>query len=388
MKNPRTTTDWRLSRQSVIIGAILLLILHTIFKRSPQKVSGGTTIYPQFKHLYNHDVFWELPTLSPPLGVLFFFHGCSHAAGDLFPQSESCPTCLGLPEEQRIRKLAVNQHTLALVAISSLQATHEGKGCWDSQQSATPGQDDLSSVAAIFVNLITKHEPQLQKLPIYALGVSSGGSLALLLPKVMQLAGICSQIMAIHPQELENILDATTLLQEKRQKQQQGEKQHFKYPPTIFMHMPRDARTASYIEQDVAVLQSANIPVEVAETASRPLTSKFLTHHSDGQISQTLADDIVSALQLHQLLDEKGFLVKDPRQSRREWVPAVEPVVKNSFSLEPDRSPLTALMNVAFAGHDIITSGLDSALKWLESGGQGDFVKWIDKEEKAEQVAE
>ncbi|KAL4536941.1 hypothetical protein Ndes2526A_g06440 [Nannochloris sp. 'desiccata'] len=376
MKNPRSATDWRLSRQSAIIGAISLLILHTIFKQSPQQKPRGITIYPQFKHLYNHDVYWELPTKSPPLGVLIFLHGCNHAAGDVFPQSTRCPKCLGLPEEQRTRKLAVNHHSLAVVAISSLQATHEGKGCWDPQHGTTPGQDDLSSVAAIIENLIADHEPQLQKLPIYALGVSSGGSLALLLPKVMQLAGICSQIMAIYPQELESVLNTSTRLQQKER--------HFKYPPTIFMHMPRDIHTASYVKQDVAALQSAHIPVEVAETAARPLTSNFLTLHSDGQISHNLAIGIVGALQLHNLLDTKGFLVNDPRKSRGEWVKAVEPVTENFLSLEPDKSPLMTLMNVAFAGHEIITSGLDSALKWLEHGGQGDLARWIHEEETAE----
>ena len=42
------------------------------------------------------------------------------------------------------------------------------------------------------------------------------------------------------------------------------------------------------------------------------------------------------------------------------------------------------LMNVAYAQHEIITSGLDSALKWLESSGQGHLVEWLAEEEAIE----
>jgi hypothetical protein len=226
--------------------------------------------------------------------------------------------------------------------------------------------------------LVTEHEAQLQKLPIYALGVSSGGSLALYLPKVMQLTGICSQIMAIYPEELENIL-----LVSKKTEQNQ-----FKYPPTIFMHMPQDVHTATYINKDAEMLQTQNIPVAVMQTGPRPLTPNFLARHSDGQISHNLAVNIVNALRHHKLLDAQGMLMKDPRQSREEWVNAVERVTENFISLEANKSPLMTLMNVAFAQHDIITSGLDSALKWLESGGQGDLVKWVTEEERAEALAE
>jgi poly(3-hydroxybutyrate) depolymerase len=392
MKNQRPSTSWRLSRQSALGGAIFLVILHTIFKQhSHQPKDKNITEYPKFKRLYNHDVYWELPPAdkSPPLrGILIFLHGCNHQGGDLFPQSSHCPTCLGLPEEQRTRKLALHHHNLAVVAISSLQATHQGIGCWDPSQEGSPGQDDLSSVAAIIRKIVTEHEPQLKNLPIFALGVSSGGALALFLPKVMQLAGICAQIMAIYPQELENILNAnapagvsSNINNDDSISQQQ---QPFSYPPTIFMHMPRDAHTASYIEKDAAVLHSHSIPVAVMQTAPRAMTPKFLTHHSDGQISHDLAIGIVGSLQHHKLLDSKGFLVKDPRQSRDEWVAAVEPVTENFISLEPNASPLSTLMNVAFAGHEIITSGLNSALNWLENGGQGDLLKWVTEEEKAE----
>jgi hypothetical protein len=41
-------------------------------------------------------VVWAKPPGSAPTkGVLLAFHGCSHAATDWFPHSESCKDCIG-----------------------------------------------------------------------------------------------------------------------------------------------------------------------------------------------------------------------------------------------------------------------------------------------------
>ena len=366
--------------------------MHSIYRHSSIKPKPtDTTIYPQFKHQYERDIHWELPSKSTPLGILLFLHGCNHHGSDLWPRSNHCPRCLGLSEEQRTRKLAL-KHSLAVVAVSSLQATYHGKGCWNPHLSTDPSKnsadDDLSSVAAILNILVTKDEPQLKNLPIYALGVSSGGTVALFLPKVMKLAGICAQIMAVNPDELEKlILSSSSSTHNNGNAHSTSTQLHqnkFAYPPTMFMHMPRDERTAFYVEKDAAVLQKLNIPVAVMQTAPRPLTTNFLTHHSDGQISYDLAVAIVGDLRHHKLLDVQGMVVKDPRHYREEWVAAVEPVTENFISLESSVSPLSTLMNVAYGWHDIITSGLDSALKWLESGGQGDLVSWLAAEEAEE----
>lgn len=53
------------------------------------------------------------------------------------------------------------------------------------------------------------------------------------------------------------------------------------------------------------------------------------------------------------------------------------------ISLEPDASPLTELLNVAWAGHEIISNGVDSALTWLESGGKMDLNRLLAAEKEA-----
>ena len=101
--------------------------------------------------------------------------------------------------------------------------------------------------------------------PVYALGASSGGTFAGLLPFHMKLQvrcaavssdfthglrartthelaarqGTCIQIMAWSPSMWKKHLDA-----------------HPSYPPTLFVHMERDERTASHVRGNLELLQS------------------------------------------------------------------------------------------------------------------------------------
>ena len=43
------------------------------------------------------EVVWQKPENAK--GVVLLFHGCSHSAGDFWPDAFYCRGCLGLPEE-------------------------------------------------------------------------------------------------------------------------------------------------------------------------------------------------------------------------------------------------------------------------------------------------
>lgn len=57
------------------------------------------------------------------------------------------------------------------------------------------------------------------------------------------LQGIGVQIMAMSPTQLEE------------KPTNPATKETWPYPPTYFMHMPRDTRTAEYVAKDIVVLQ-------------------------------------------------------------------------------------------------------------------------------------
>ena len=187
-----------LSRQGMLLVVVFVLyIVLTYFPRPPSSsknyYSSGN--WPKHLTLLNHDVYYELPPSEAPTGILLFAHGCAHSASEMWPSSERCANCEGLPEDVRIRQIAIFQRNFAVIAVSSLKATLHGKGCWSTRGNAETGQDDIVSVPEI-VAMVIERERALRDLPIYALGASSGGGFVLHLPKTMNLAGICAQIVS------------------------------------------------------------------------------------------------------------------------------------------------------------------------------------------------
>lgn len=83
-----------------------------------------------------------------------------------------------------------------------------------------------------------------QKLPRFALGGSSGGAFALHLALRLQLSGMCIQIMGTIPEHLQSPPHAP-----------HAPEQRWQYPPTAFVHMARDMRTAGAVRANMGVLQ-------------------------------------------------------------------------------------------------------------------------------------
>ena len=171
---------------------------------------------PKNDTLFKHKCMWQLPA-APPKGVVLFFHGCNHSATDLWEKSTLCPECLGelrpvgcgspactalywhvcpapharpppghraapragLPEEVRVR-LAVLRRGHAIVAVSSRDRVSL---CWDLGYNPLASQD--GRIAEILAEVAEREG--LQGLPVYAIGGSSGGAFALLLPHLMTL---------------------------------------------------------------------------------------------------------------------------------------------------------------------------------------------------------
>lgn len=158
---------------------------------------------------------YELPS-GAPRGLVFLAHGCSHSALDFWPLSTSCEACIGLPEEVRIVR-AIVAAGWGAIALSS-EAT-----CWSFGEDGPRVTRALSEFRAAH---------RLSSLPLAAIGASSGGALVLQLPKLVQLHAVVSQIMAIPPHMLEGLRGAA-------------------FPPTLFVHMPRDRRTELLVRKCV-----------------------------------------------------------------------------------------------------------------------------------------
>ena len=310
----------------------ILLIMIAATDATPSPQCGPVGSAPE--------AMWQLPA-HPPRALLFIAHGCQHGAIDFcFPRDAHSPRCLGLPEEVHMVSKAV-QAGFAVLAISS--ADRETSRCWN------PGIDGPIVRDAVPAFLAAHQLPS--SLPVVALGASSGGAFVLQLPSYMpQIKAVVSQIMGVPPQWLPD-----------------------RMPPTQFVHMTRDQRTASYVQKDVRKLKQSGVPTSTIEVHPQRPTADFFARKIARLSPQTAA-------QLHRaltpLLDKDGYLEDDPRRS--EWrallratpglveeLPGPDPAGPPD-SLVPDASAVAECLNVAYAMHEIASDPMDETLRWIE----------------------
>eukprot|EP00937_MAST-01D_sp_MAST-1D-sp2_P001590 g1590.t1 len=345
---------------------------------------------------------WQSPPAAggPPRALLLLAHGCNHGAIDWWPRGPGCKRCIGLPEETSITRAALRRRFFAL-ALSS--ADRRGRRCWDfgdvralagrgSGSGSGSGrrvlEGDLRRVAGA-LGALRGQQPALQGLPVFVLGASSGGALALILPlAVPELVAVCAQIMAVPPS-----LFAAAARGDARGdggggggggSGGRGTKQphSYRYPPATFEHMERDEGTSAGVAMDIAELKRLGVPTREVRVRARPVTAAFFSDAID-EISPAQSAALHGALQgagyLASSSGEDGagaegadLLLQDPRRS--DWrevlraAPAVASVLKGD-SLVADESALAEEMNVAWAMHELTAEHIEDTLSWFERVG-------------------
>lgn len=269
---------------------------------------------------------WQAPPAAK--GVLAVLHGCSHRGTDAFPKSATCAECIGLPIETRVVAAALARGW----AVAAVTSEDRRSGCW--------GRGDAPRVAAAVAHVRAKSGAGAATA---TLGASSGGSMATAIPGVV---GAVAQIMPSH-----GPLDGT-------------------HPPVRFVHMARDERRAAAIARQLHQLRAAGVDAAELVVHPEPLSAEALHRRGPGPgglvlPTEELAAKVFAALRRGGELDAAGVLTRDPRASR--WRDAVRPVVPASVdSLVPDASPLSEVLNAAWAYHEFTDAFLDESLDWLD----------------------
>jgi hypothetical protein len=233
-------------------------------------------------------VITEQPVWTPrrmPLrrarGVAFLFHGCGHT-GEVW--------ATGAEEQALVEALlqaSIYPVALTSAAYSPRSGSYEG-GCWDSY---SDGADNLDLLGTILVaEEVQKKWDEMQqhaedgdgegkgstpsrfqsgdgrrrgfrRLRFYAIGASSGAMFASLVSSRIRMAGLASYIMPLHPPSLQlltagaggalHVAAASRLGPPVPQSLVAR-----RYPSRIaLVHMPRDDRTNSFIEQQATQLE-------------------------------------------------------------------------------------------------------------------------------------
>eukprot|EP00933_Yihiella_yeosuensis_P046762 TRINITY_DN42374_c0_g1_i1.p1 TRINITY_DN42374_c0_g1~~TRINITY_DN42374_c0_g1_i1.p1 ORF type:complete len:346 (-),score=71.81 TRINITY_DN42374_c0_g1_i1:328-1365(-) len=298
----------------------------------------------------NIETVWQ-PPHGTPKGVVFIAHGCQHQGTDIFSNIgrdgwdfKECKTsnlgsCLGLPEEVRLVKAARARGYVAM-AVSGGSGR---KSCWSMARDA----DRVKKA----VEYVKNEEGLPEDAPVLATGASSGGAFMGLLAAPLERGGL-PHLKCIIPQIME-VNGAPN-----------------RGVPTLFVHMPRDRRTATGVASDIQMLQKLDIRTDEIRVNPVPVTADLLQRC----VRMEVAQDIVKNLEADSILDEKGFLKTDARA--RLWVNSVQRALsarEKSDSLQPDESCMAELMNVAWAMHEFTSEHADQMLDFCEheNGHQG-----------------
>jgi hypothetical protein len=289
---------------------------------------------------YESSIEWVWQAPDKVDGILFLAHGCNHNAQDFWEKSEGCPSCIGLPEETKMVNFAL-ENNYFVVAVSSLER------CWDIPQ---------DSLRVLEVIRVIRKTHKLSDVPLFAIGVSSGGAFVARLPLFApQVAAVAIQIMAARPASL--LLEMPL------------------YPPSIWICMEKDLHTLAAVRHATTVLRSRGRYAEMVVAPALPITPHFFSDripnfprpHIDASTATVLSAKIHSRLRSAGMLDRDGLLLEDPRQTA--WRDALRDLLETGQllrdTLEADKSPISEELNVAFAGHEITADFMRETMQFF-----------------------
>ncbi|KAF8391154.1 hypothetical protein HHK36_023455 [Tetracentron sinense] len=271
---------------------------------------SSVQFHPTLEFRNGTDVIWQIP--DSPKAILFLAHGCNGKATHFWDRSPSCPNCIGLPEE-RLIVLQALARKFAVLTISSA-----GR-CWSFSK-------ERVIVEGIIKWWVDKNK--LQKLSLMAMGASSGGHFVSVLAANMRFSSITLMIA-------QGMLDQMEVPKD--------------YPPTLFVHMPKDRARMRIIGANMEALRQKGISVAEIKCMEFPLSPNFLADRIPG-LDQAISVKLFELFREKGFIDENGYMRSDGRATR--WKEAIR-----ERNLLPDKYEwvhhIQEELNLAFAYHEM-----------------------------------
>ncbi|CAN0913925.1 hypothetical protein LINGRAHAP2_LOCUS28226 [Linum grandiflorum] len=333
LKRGTRTRSWLLQNwQLLIILFFVLGILLIMFFTEPTQQNKDILVLhsdhkqdsPTVEFRNGTDIIWQIPSSSPK-AILFLAHGCNGKAANFWDKSPTCPNCIGLPEERLLVSNALSRN-FAVLAISSR------KRCWTFRE-------EMSTVKDIIQRWV--REKNLDKIPVVALGASSGGYFVSALATKMNFSSITIMIA-------EGVFGAMDIPND--------------YPPTLFVHMPKDIDRQQKIGMAMEMLKSKGVDVAEVECLDLPLSRGFLAERVPG-LDPSVSARLFDLFKGNGFVDEKGYMKRDGRVTR--WKEAVR---KSGIRVEEALfQHVQEELNLAFAYHEMTSLPSNDVFKWFES---------------------
>ncbi|CAN7095362.1 unnamed protein product [Brassica rapa subsp. narinosa] len=329
LKPPYGSRTHRLGVTLVVIGLLLLAAL--LFRLGDKNHDQPTQIvkhvsrsHPTVEIRNGTRLIWKIPT-NKPKAVLFIAHGCHRKASDFWDKSPSCPNCTGLPEEKVLVRTALSK-SFAVITVSSSGT------CWSFGKEKRVVRDVIKT-------WVKKHN--LESLPLVALGASSGGYFVSALALDMEFSSIVLMIA-------EGVFDRISV--DKR------------YPPTLFVHMPKDVYRQQKIREFLEGLRVVGVDAAEVECLDLPLSPGFLGDRIEG-FDRGVSVQVFEVLREKGFVDEKGYMKRDGRRT-----PWREALSGYKISLEESLvTPVEEELNLAYAYHEMTSLQSEQIFNWFES---------------------
>ncbi|XP_008791861.1 uncharacterized protein LOC103708619 isoform X1 [Phoenix dactylifera] len=327
------TQRWR---AVALASLVLVLVTSTIIiKGKPSSPSGVSNLksnsfhtsiqfQPSVEFMNGTNLIWQIP--KSPKAVLFLAHGCNGQAANFWDKSPSCQNCVGLPEE-RLIVLHALERRFAVLSVSSL-----GR-CWSFGK-------EKENVKWIIKWWIEKNK--LEKLPVTALGASSGGYFVSALAAEIKFSSITIMIA-------EGRFDSMAIPES--------------YPPTLFVHMPKDRIRAELILMNMEALRQKGIPVKEIRCMQFPLAPELLSDKIPG-LDQTLSVRLFKVFHEKGFIDKNGYMRNDGRA-----IPWKQALMQRNLLLKKHElvKHIEEELNLAFAYHEMTSLQSDDIFDWFES---------------------
>ncbi|KAL9241889.1 hypothetical protein vseg_015949 [Gypsophila vaccaria] len=318
---------------SIILVALLITLNSTgnhaieesIHDNVSQSLESLVPSTPTVEFVYGREIIWQIPTNMS--AVLFIAHGCRGTALNFWDKGSTCPKCVGLPEEKRIVQYALSQNFGVLVVTSS-------DTCWSAA-------NEMLSVTKILKWWVGKND--LVNVPLFSLGASAGGYFVSRLATKVRFRGIVLMIAS-------GLFDKMNIPDD--------------YPPTLFVHMPKDVRRARKVAKHIELLRTKGIEVKEIKCMEFSLTPNWLADRVSG-LDQPTSAKLLELFRDKAFVDARGFMREDGRVSP--WREAV----KQSKILLPYDSKLMhhiqEELNLAYGYHEMTSLQSDQIFEWLKS---------------------
>eukprot|EP00897_Mesotaenium_endlicherianum_P009758 jgi/Mesen1/8810/ME000053S08216 len=140
-----------------------------------------------------------------------------------------------------------------------------------------------------------------------------------------------------------------------------------RFPPTLFVHMPRDKKMARRVARSVALLRARGVHAAELPCEALPVTPLFFAERILG-VNTTASEKIFGALKLEGLLSADNHLLRDPR--RAGWVKelqahaAVPTVASGELQWEKE---ISEELNVAYAMHELTSLKAAETFDWFRN---------------------